>query len=224
MKHFDSLYRKIAHLLVENDIQWISGVKGLRRPIKKTFTGTRVLQKISLHMKCCEYQACTKKGENPLSKHQTIRVEINSETLQICACHLYMLSKTIDTSGLILFSNGDVYKGCIKNGIVNGPGVYYFLNGDSLHGFFNNGKPTEGMVYIWKTLDSIFVEYHNAICARFVQVWLRNEIFEVISQSMTSNLDVLMLKYSIQLKKNTCVPLLSHNKFPDEHSIKILVE
>ena len=55
MKNFDSLYRKIAHLLVENDIHWVSGVKGLMtRPIQKTFTGTQILQKVSLHMKCCE--------------------------------------------------------------------------------------------------------------------------------------------------------------------------
>jgi len=224
MKNFDSLFRKIAHLLVENDIHWVSGVKGLTRPIQKKINGTRILQKISLHMKCCEYQACTKKGENTLSKHETIRVEINSSTLQVCECHTYMFSKTIDPNGLILFSNGDVYRGYIKHGIVNGPGVYYFSNGDSLHGVFDNGNPTEGMVYIWKTLDSILVRYHNAICARFVQVWLRNEIFEVITQSISSNIEVLMLEYCIELRKNTCIPISSHNKFSDEHSIKILVE
>jgi len=135
-----------------------------------------------------------------------------------------MFSETMDPSGLILFSNGDVYRGYVKNGTVNGPGVYYFLNGDSLHGLFDNGNPTEGMVYIWKTLDSILVKYHNAICARFVQVWLRNEVFEVITQSISSILEVLMLEYSIELKKNMCIPLSSHNKFSDEHSIKILVE
>jgi len=224
MKHSDSLFRKIAHLLVENDIKWVSGVKGLIPPIKNTFTDMRVLQKISLHMKSCEYQTCTKKGENILSKHETIRVEINSETLRVCSCHMYMYSKTIDHSGLILFNNGDVYRGCIQNGIVNGSGIYYFLNGDSLHGLFKNGEPQNGLVYIWKTLDCIFVEYHNSICARFVQVWLRNEVFDVISQSVTSNLQVLMLEYFIQLRKNMCIPVLSHNKFSDEHSIKILVE
>jgi hypothetical protein len=128
---------------------------------------------------------------------------------------MYMISSVHDQNGIILFGNGDVYKGCIKDSMVSGQGCYFFLNGDSLHGRFENGRALSGMVYMWKNTDTAFIDYKDGVFEKWVQLCIDNDIYAVRAQHIVGSIHSLTLykSYALELPKRGCRKDLSVSRF-----------
>jgi len=202
-----SLYRDIAHLLVENTMHWVSGVRGLKRAPKKMSCQSNLIRKISMYMTCANDASCVRKSVH--TKHQVEKVwmKLDATTLQIRYCYKYMISLPQDQNGIILFGNGDVYQGCIKNGTASGAGCYFFSNGDSLHGLFENGHASSSMVYMWYNTDTVVIEYKDGIIEKWVQLLIDNDVYEVCGHQWIASSSTMPSGYSLTLSKTRSLAL-----------------
>ena len=211
----ESLYRDIAHLLIENTVQWVPGVRGSRRAPKKTSCQSNLIRKISMYMTCTEPASCVRKNVYTKSQVEKVWTKLHATTLKIRCCYMYMISSPEDQNGIILFGNGDVYKGCIKNSIANGEGCYFFSNGDSLHGLFENGQALSSMVYMWYNTDTAVIEYRDGMIERWVQLCIDNDVYKVCGHYWISSLSSMPLECSLTLSRICCLPLTKRHAAKD---------
>jgi hypothetical protein len=215
MEKTGSLFRDIAHLIVENHVEWVPGVRGLKRNVNPPCSDCRTIRRTSSYMACVKLATCVRKNRLKHDKVERMWGKVHPDTLKIRYCHMYMISSPHDENGVILFGNGDVYKGCIKDNLVHGRGCYFFLNGDSLHGLFENGRASSGMVYMWNNTDTTFVDYKDGLVENWVQMCLDNDIYKVCGQSRISKIGSLCPEYSLTLYKTGSLGLVKRNPIKD---------
>ena len=210
-----SLYRDIAHLLVENTMHWVPGVRGSKRAPKKTSCQSNLIRKISKYMTCTEGASCVRKSVCTKDQVEKVWTKLDATTLKIKYCYKYMISLPQDHNGIILFGNGDVYQGCIKNTTASGDGCYFFSNGDSLHGVFENGQASLSMVYMWYNTDTAVVEYKDGIIDSWVQLCIDNDVYEVCRHQWISSLSSMPLGCSLTLIKTRSLPMTKRHPHKD---------
>jgi len=210
-----SLFRDIAHLLVENTMHWVPGVRGSKRAPKKMYCQSNLIRKISTHMKCAEAASCVRKSVCIKNQDEKVWTKLDATTLKIRHCYKYMISLPQDHNGIILFGNGDVYRGCIKNSTASGDGCYFFSNGDSLHGVFENGQASSSMVYMWYNTDTAVVEYKDGMIDSWVQLCIDNEVYEVCAHQWIVSLSSMPSECSLTLIKTRSLPMTKRHPHKD---------
>ena len=200
-----SLYRDIAHLSVENTEHWVPGVQGSKRTHKKTSCQSNLIRKINMHMTCAEAASCVQK--NIYIQDQKVWTKLHATTLKIRCCYKYMISSPQDQNGIIMFGNGDVYQGCIKNSTASRDGCYFFSNGDILHGLFENRQASSSMVYKWYNTDTVVIEYKDWMIERWVQLCVDNDVYEVCGHHWIESSSSMSSGCSLTLSKTRSLPL-----------------
>lgn len=183
---FGVLYHDISHLLVENYVFTNShSVTRKAQPLRAKKSTVGVVQAVCPYMAMHAKPTCSRQAKCSNSPDEYVWGIVHPNTLKMDTCAMYMQSKLCDTAGVVLFENGDVFRGCIKVNCVNGAGVYYFVNGDSLHGVFAFGRPSGNMAYVWKNRDTCVLHYDNktALCTSVLQVCLDDQVYKVISDT-----------------------------------------
>jgi len=179
---------------------------------KNTAKGSplRVLQTPQALMIHMSKATCAREGVNSLDVHEHVWGKVNSKTLKICKCDMYMRAKNTDENGLVFFANGDIFQGHIRDCAVDGEGTYYFLNGDSMHGTFKYGMPLGDMTYVWANGDTCFARYNQTVRypVRIVQLCLDNQVYNVVCERQFSVTGgrILSLKHFRTLQNLTTIP------------------
>jgi len=185
-EEFGVLYHDISHLLAENDVFTNSHSitrKVQHRPARKSTAG--VVQVVCPCMAAHAKPTCSRQAKSSNTPDEYAWGIVHPSTLKMDTCAMYMQSKLCDEAGVVLFENGDVFRGCIQVNCVHGAGVYYFVNGDSLHGVFTFGRPSGNMVYVWKNRDTaaLYYDEKTALCTLVLQVCLDDQVYRVVSDT-----------------------------------------
>jgi len=196
-------------------MHWVPGVRGSKRAPKKMSCQSNLIRKISMHMTCAKAASCVRKSVYTKDQVEKVWTKLDATTLKISYCYKYMISFPQDHNGIILFGNGDVYQGYIKNSTASGEGCYFFSNGDSLHGLFENGQASSSMVYMWYNTDTAVIEYKDGIIERWIQLLIDNDVYEVCAQQWIASSSSMPSGCSLILGKTRSLPLTKRHAQKD---------